>query len=150
MALTGPRPDMLVAADAETVAIRGNDGLLHFVRKPKDKFAAREWLRRDGDGRDIAGVVGAFKCDGLGCVAKGKALVAISARPEGLGDDCAQAAVVISAAVAPACKGPAVVIDRDAAREGQGWRVTLSKPPYAESVRRYRGARPWVANQPFP
>ena len=39
----------------QTVAIRGADGLLHFVRKPKDRFVAREWLRRDGDGRDIDG-----------------------------------------------------------------------------------------------
>jgi competence protein ComEC len=150
LAVTAPRPDMLVAADAETVAIRGDDGLLHFVRRPKDRFAAREWLRRDGDGRDIADAVGAFKCDGLGCVAMGKVLVAISARPEALADDCAQAAVVVSVAAAPNCKGPAVVIDRDAALQGQGWRVTLSRPPHAESVQSYRGERPWVAGKPSP
>lgn len=150
LAVMAPRPDMLVASDAQTAAIRGDDGFLYFVKKPKDKFAAREWLRRDGDGRDLAEAVGAFNCDGLGCVAKGKVLVAISARPEALADDCAQAAVVVSAVAAPHCKGPAVVIDQDAARRGQGWRVTLARPPYAQSVRGYRGDRPWVPGPPSP
>ena len=71
--------------------------------------------------------------------------MAVSQKPEALADDCAMAKVVISAAAAPECKGPAVVIDRDAAASGQGWRVVLSNSPYTESVRDYRGGRPWVA-----
>ena len=65
-----PLPDMLVAPDAATVAMRGADGLLHFVRKPTDKYAARDWLRRDGDGRDVGrgGRHAGTACDGLGCV----------------------------------------------------------------------------------
>ncbi len=74
-----------------------------------------------------------------------KVVVAASLRPEALPDDCARAAVVVSAAVAVHCQGPAVVIDRDAAMAGQGWRVTLSNPPTAVSVRQMRGDRPWVA-----
>jgi hypothetical protein len=46
------------------------------------------------------------------------------------------------------CKGPAVVIDGKAAAIGQGWRITLSPKPSAESVRDWRGARPWVALDP--
>jgi competence protein ComEC len=147
LALWAPRPDMLVAADARTVAIRGSDGLLHFVRKPADKFAARDWLRRDGDARDLADAVGVpgMKCDGVGCVLQGKVLVAVSLRPEALAEDCARAQVVVSAAQAPGCKGPAVVIGQKAAADGQGGRVTLSSPPTAQSVRHYRGERPWVA-----
>ena len=87
-----------------------------------------------------------IKCDGVGCVVKGKVLVAVSQKPEALAEDCALAKVVVSAAAAPDCKGPAVVIDRDAAMTGQGWRVTLSPEPSAQSVRAERGARPWVAN----
>ncbi len=141
-------PDMLVAPDAHTVAIRGPDGLLHFVRKPSDKYIARDWLIRDGDGRaiaDAAGVPG-MKCDGVGCVLKGKALIAVSLKPESLAEDCEQARVLVSAARAPNCKDPAVVIDQKAAAQGQGWRITLSPAPVAESVRAWRGARPWVAN----
>ena len=145
LAWAQPLPDMLVASDAATIAIRGDDGRLAFVRKPRDKYAARDWLRRDGDGRDIADAVGlpGLKCDGLGCVVmRGKTLVAASLRPEALEEDCARAAVVVSAAQAPDCKGPAVVIDQKAA--GEGWRITLSPTPTAISVRSYRGERPWV------
>jgi len=146
-AYAAPRPDMLVAPDAQTVAIRGADGLLHFVRKPKDRFVAREWLRRDGDGRDIREAVGgpSIKCDGVGCVVKNRVLVAVSQKPEALAEDCAVAKIVVSAAAAPACKGPAIVIDHDAAVTGEGWRVTLSREPSAQSVRGDRGMRPWVA-----
>jgi competence protein ComEC len=156
-ALLTSRPDMLVAPDGQTVAIRGSDGLLHFVRKPANRFVARAWLQRDGDGRDIQDAVGdpSIKCDGVGCVMKSMLglapyspspyLVAVSQKPEALADDCAMAKVVASTATALNCKGPAVVIDREAAMRGQGWRVTLGLKPHAESVRSYRGERPWVA-----
>jgi competence protein ComEC len=118
------------------------------VRKPRDKYAARDWLRRDGDGRGIEEAVGlkGLACDGVGCVVtKGKLLIAASLRPEALIEDCTRAQVVVSAAVAANCKGPAVVIDQKTA--GEGWRVTLTSPPTAVSVRDYRGDRPWVARE---
>jgi hypothetical protein len=137
---------MLVAGDAMTVAIRGPDGLLHFVKKPADKFAARDWLKRDGDSRDIADAVGVagLSCDGVGCVTTGAVKIAVSHHPESLDEDCARAQVVVSAAEAVGCKGPAVVIDRKAAQAGEGWRVTLSPTPTAVSVRQLRGERPWM------
>jgi competence protein ComEC len=141
-----PQPDMLVACDAMTIAVRGNDGLLHFLRPPKDKFVAREWLKRDGDGRDIADAVGmpGLRCDGLGCVVNRPPVIAAGLRPEALAEDCARASVVISAATGN-CKGPGVVIDQKAAADGQGWRITLSSLPTVISVRAWRGNRPWVA-----
>jgi len=148
LAWFAPLPDMLVAGDAVTIAVRAPDGLLHFVRKPQDKFAARDWLKRDGDSRDISDATGLpdMKCDALGCIVPGKALVAASLRPEALEEDCVRAGVVVSAAAGIHCKGPAVVIDRKTAEEGQGWRVTLSPVPAAVSVRAARGQRPWVSN----
>ena len=86
------------------------------------------------------------KCDALGCIVPGKVLVAASLRPEALDEDCVRAGVVVSAAAGIHCKGPAVVIDRKTAEEGQGWRVTLSPVPAAVSVRAARGQRPWVSN----
>ena len=143
VAWTTPLPDMLVAPDARTVAIRASDGLLHFVREPADKYIARDWLIRDGDARNIADAVGVpgMSCDGVGCVLKAKVLVAVSFKPESLAEDCERAAILVSAADAPGCKGPAVVIDQAAAAEGEGWRIGLV--PSAESVRHYRGERPW-------
>jgi competence protein ComEC len=147
LAFSPPLPDMLVAPDGATIAIRGPDGLLHFIRKPLDKYAARDWLRRDGDGRDIEQAVGlpGTHCDGLGCVVTRNIVIAASLMPEALEEDCRRAKVVVSTAVAMDCKGPAVVIDQRAAKEGQGWRVTLSPGPSAVSVRQRRGMRPWVA-----
>jgi competence protein ComEC len=146
LAWIAPLPDMLVAGDAATIAIRGEDGLLHFLRKPLDKYTARDWLRRDGDGRDIADAVGlpGLQCDGQGCVVKRPVVIAASLRPEGLEEDCAHAQIVISAAQAGNCKGPLVTIDQRAAKQGEGWRLTLSPAPAAVSVRQLRGERPWV------
>jgi len=48
-----PRPDVLVAADARTFAVRGADGLLAFHHSGGDTFATREWLAADGDARDF-------------------------------------------------------------------------------------------------
>jgi len=149
LAWMAPLPDMLVAPDARTIAIRGADGLLHFVRKPGDKYVARDWLKRDGDARDIADAVSVpgMRCDGVGCVLKGKIPIAISFKPESLMEDCTRAAIVVSAAQAPNCKGPAVMIDQTAAMKGQGWWITLSPTPSSESVRQWRGERPWVKGQ---
>ena len=146
LAWFAPVPDMLVAADAQTVAMRAPDGLLHFVRKPADKYAARDWLRRDGDGREIADAIGVpgLSCDGLGCVLRRPVQIAVALRPEALEEDCRRATIVISAAQAFHCQGPQVVIDQKAAERGQGWRITLSPRPTAISVRDWRGDRPWV------
>ena len=146
LAMTARAPDMLVAPDAVTIAIRGDDGHLHLVRKPKDRFIAQEWLRRDGDGRDIADAIGmpGLRCDGVGCAVKRNVQIAMSMRPEALAEDCARAQVLISA-VAANCKGPAVLIDKAAAQAGQGWQITLS-PLIAQSVRDARGDRPWASS----
>lgn len=147
LACLTPRPDMLVAPDAQTVAIRGDDGLLHFLRKPKDTFAAREWLRRDGDAREIGDAVGmpGLSCDGLGCVVTRGVTIAAGLRPEALAEDCVRAAIVINAS-AVTCKRPKVMIDLTTAEDGQGWRIDLSSLT-AASVRDWRGTRPWIVGQ---
>ncbi|MEO7053463.1 MAG: ComEC/Rec2 family competence protein, partial [Rhizomicrobium sp.] len=67
MAVSAPRPDMMIASDARTIALRGPDGLFHFPRAPKDRFAAARWLLRDGDIRDWRAAVGSpmVTCDAL-------------------------------------------------------------------------------------
>ncbi len=155
LAWRAPLPDMLVASDGLTIAIRGEDGLLHFIRKPLDKYAARDWLRRDGDGRDIDQALGlpGTVCDGLGCLvtkivvagtSRRIVMIAAGLRPEALEEDCAHAQIVINPALSSACKGPALLINQGAVEQGQGWRISLSSRT-AESVRERRGERPWVS-----
>ena len=49
-----PVPDVLVAADGRTFAVRGPDGRLAFHHSGGDTFAIREWLAADADGRDVS------------------------------------------------------------------------------------------------
>ena len=136
-------PDVLVGEDARTVALRGPDGLLHFPKMPLDRFTAREWLRRDGDERDLAQAIGAdfIHCDGTGCVAtiKGRKL-AISLKPEALSDDCTHADLVIANASGPCA---ARLLDQAALKKGQGYAFYLPDLN-GKSVAAARGKRPWV------
>jgi competence protein ComEC len=149
LAFVAPKPDMLVAPDAVTIAVRGDDGLLHFLRKPKNNFVARQWLERDGDSRAVADAIGiaGVRCDALGCVVNRSPMIAAGTRPEALLEDCVRAMVVINAAIG-ACKAPGIFIDGRMAADGQGWSIRLS-PLSATSVRERRGDRPWVA-KPVP
>ena len=144
------QPDLLIARDGLTVAIRGADGALRLLRKPSDKFSASEWLKRDGDDRDYTAAIATprdgVRCDPDGCVARSGEgmLIASSSRALALAEDCATATIVVSAVPTRGfCKGPKLVIDRfDVARNG-AYAVWFSKPLRVENVREMRGARPW-------
>jgi competence protein ComEC len=145
LAWTAPRPDILIAGDARTIAVREQDGRLAFLRKPKDKYAARSWLQRDGDARAPNEVPLIGRCDGLGCVAQVAGVtVAASLRPQALTEDCRRAALVISAAEAVECNGPALVLDAKALAQAGGYAITLTPRINAVSVNAWRGQRPWV------
>jgi competence protein ComEC len=150
IAFTAPRPDMLIASDARTMALRGPDGLLHFPRPPKDRFVASRWLLRDGDSRDWAdaGALSSMQCDGLGCVTKHSGLViALSSRPEASNDDCRQADIVVSSAPLISCPKPRLALGTREIAGGGGYAITFS-PLRATSVNQWRGMRPWVNAQP--
>jgi competence protein ComEC len=152
VALTFRGPDILVARDAETVAVRGSDGVLRLVRKASDAYSADEWLKRDGDARLSAEAVAVpangVRCDAYGCIAtmKDGTRVAATLRIDALEEDCANAAIVVSAVPAGRhCTAPRLVIDRfDVAREG-GYAVWLGAMPRVETVEGERGRRPWAA-----
>jgi competence protein ComEC len=152
VALTFRGPDILVARDAETVAVRGSDGVLRLARKASDAYSADEWLKRDGDARLSAEAVAVpangVRCDSYGCIATTKdgTRVAATLRIDALEEDCANAAIVVSAVPAGRhCTAPRLVIDRfDVAREG-GYAVWLGAMPRVETVEGERGRRPWAA-----
>ena len=152
IALLVEPPDLLVARDGETVALRGKDGVLHLLRPATDEYSATEWLKRDGDARladdAVASVKDGVRCDAFGCIAHtrdGKVIAAIS-REDALAEDCARADIVVSAIpTRHRCTGPRLVIDRfDVARNG-AYAVWLGKTLRIETVEGTRGQRPWSA-----
>jgi len=137
-------PDLLIAPDALTMALRGGDGRLHFPLRPANRFAAGAWLRQDGDARSLAQAIGIGRCDALGCVMPSAAgPVVLSRGSEGLAEDCRRAAILISAASAD-CKGPRFIADGPHAARDQGYALWFTPKVKVESVRQWRGERPWV------
>ncbi len=107
-ALAGPRFDAIVAPSGDLVAVRDADGRLGVVGKRFNAFAAEQWLRADGDDRDPAAARDPdAHCDPAGCIAalpQGRLLSVVTDR-SAFAEDCARAAVVVSALIAPAdCK----------------------------------------------
>jgi competence protein ComEC len=146
---TAKPPDILVARDGLTVAIRGQDGQLRLLRPPADKYSAGEWLKRDGDSRtalqSLATRANGVSCDSFGCIVHAKGiLIAAVMKADALSEDCAAAEIVISAVpTRHHCTGPPLVIDRfDVARNG-AYAVWLNNAITVDTAQAERGARPW-------
>jgi competence protein ComEC len=117
LALRAPLPDVVVAADGRTVAVRGVNGKLSFHRTGSDAFAMREWLAADADGRDVTdrGLWEGIACDPAGCIGKlpDRRLVSYALAPEALEEDCHRAAVVVAATHAAPPDCAALVVSRE-------------------------------------
>jgi len=148
MMLGGARPDVLVSADRETVAVRGADGRLTAVRFGGSAFTVGDWLSGDADARPAtdASLKSGFACDEQGCIARSAdgAIVAVSRTAAGVAEDCRSAALVVTTRMAPpGCA--ATVLDRRTLhtggavalfREGNSWRAEAAQPPGTD--------RPWA------
>lgn len=141
------QPDILIAGDGHSVAVRGRDGQLHLMRTNKDSFLIKEWLAADADPRDAASasLSDGVSCDESGCVtplADGR-MIAQALRIDALSDDCSRAALVVTARPAPPDCG-AMVVDRlRLARQG-ALALTQRGDGFAIASVKARGAnRPW-------
>jgi competence protein ComEC len=120
-ALMAARPDVLVSAAGEVVAVRGHDGSLNVLKSGNnDAIAVGDWLSADGDARGATdrGLAQGFACDPDGCVGRlaDGAIVAVPRGPAALSDDCSRAALIVTPRPSPpGCA--ATVIDRRALRE---------------------------------
>jgi competence protein ComEC len=142
------QPDILIASDGHSVAVRGRDGALRLMRTSTDAFTVRQWLAADADPRAVTdpSLNDGVSCDEAGCVvaaADGR-LVALAKGPEALADDCSRAAIIVSM-FQPPSDCAALVFDQDTlrhqgatalSRAGEGYRVTMVNPPSAD--------RPWA------
>jgi competence protein ComEC len=142
-----PQPDVLISGDGHNVGVRGRDGRLHLMKTAKDAFLVKEWLAADADDRDATNIsLGeGVSCDDEGCVAQmadGR-LVALSLKPDGLTDDCARAALIVTANPAPAaCGATAIDLKRLRAQGAMALRWTR-RGLVVDAVRPRGTNRPW-------
>jgi competence protein ComEC len=143
-----PVPDVLVADDGRTFAVRGADGRLAFHHTGGDTFATREWLAADADGRDVhdRSLGAGIACDPSGCIGKlaDGGLVAYTLAPDAFEEDCRRAALIVTTRDPPP-NCAAVVIGRSLLREegalalrraGPGFLIEPARPPNFD--------RPWA------
>ncbi|MFG1365067.1 ComEC/Rec2 family competence protein [Xanthobacter versatilis] len=100
-----PRPDILIAPDAQTVAVRGPDGRLSVLGARSQRLVVEQWMTREGDMRKAGaeGLAALFTCDPLGCTAPlpGGGTIAVSRRAESLEADCLESRIVVTRDVPP-------------------------------------------------
>jgi competence protein ComEC len=142
-----PQPDVLISGDGHNVAVRGRDGRLHLMKTAKDAFLLKEWLAADADDRDAtdASLGEGVSCDDEGCVAPmaGGRLIALSLKPDGLADDCARAALIVTANPAPAaCGATAIDLKRLRAQGAMALRWTR-RGLVVDAVKPRGTNRPW-------
>jgi hypothetical protein len=100
LAFAVPRPDVLVSAAGDVIAVRGGDGRLTAVKFGSDTLSITEWLSADADDRPAndRAVAAGFACDPDGCVARladGSA-VAVTRSAAAFADDCVRAALIVT------------------------------------------------------
>ena len=143
-----PVPDVLLANDGRTFAVRGASGRLAFHHTGGDTFATREWLAADGDGRDFhdRGLGQGIACDASGCIGNlaGGGLVAYVMAADAFEEDCRRAILIVTARgdAPPDCA--ATVIGRKLWRERGA--LALRRDGSGFEIRAARSAtfdRPW-------
>lgn len=145
-----PQPDVLIAPNVESVAVRGPDGRLSTMKIGADNFAIRQWLAADGDARASGDpeLAAGFDCDTVGCIAAlpdGR-LVSVVLQPEAFAEDCARAAIVVTRRQAPPnCAAKVYARGNSAIAlriDGEGWAETQARDPALD--------RPWSPRKPPP
>jgi competence protein ComEC len=146
-ALTTPRADVLISAEAEAVAVRTAGGKLSAMRFGSSGFAIRDWLAADADARSATDptLKDGFSCDDAGCIARlpGGDIVAIARTPDALVDDCMRAALIVaSREPPPGCT--ATAITRRQLRGSGALALRRDDKSWQVEATRARGMdRPW-------
>ena len=115
LGFSGVRPDIIVARDGLSMAVRGADGRLSVAGQGASAFVVTQWLQADGDLRAVTdpSIRTGPLCNSSGCVARlpdGRP-VTLTLRASDFRDDCAFASVMITPLHSQgSCK--ALVIDK--------------------------------------
>jgi len=147
-------PDLQVSSDFDLVSVRApENGLLWLSTGMRDRYAAENWLRLNGQSEDDkriwpkeGGAPGfPMTCGAYGCrgTAKGQN-IAVARKPQAIAEDCAWADIVLSPHPVEQACAASIVIDRfDVWREG-AYALWLGPSPHIENVAETRGTRPWT------
>ena len=147
-----PRPDLLIDARGQIVAVRLEDGRLALSPWKRDRWITESWLQAAGQDQPAAWpesgapAAGPLRCDALGCVLTcDDQVVALAREPEALEEDCARASLVISYPRIERCPNGTPLIGPRALRRAGGLALWL-EPAGIEvlTVREVRGERAWT------
>jgi competence protein ComEC len=146
LAMTAPRPDVLVDAEGAIAAVRMGDGRLSILDARRARFAAESWLAADGDRRKASEELAqAFICDARGCMGRlaDGTKIAVARRQEAFADDCRDAALVITSLEAPAACGAPMIDGRTLATTGAIALYRANGRWIAEPARAPEAERAW-------
>lgn len=147
-----PRPAVLIAPNAMTVAVRGADGRLSVVGGRAQRVVVEQWLTREGDVRSARApeLERGFTCDPLGCVAPlpGGGTLAVSRRAEGLAADCLDARIVVTSDAPPKGCPARVVTSTELERTGTLAFVLDEGTLREQPARNPAVQRPWMPRLP--
>jgi competence protein ComEC len=150
LALTAPKPDVLIDASGETVAVRGADGRLRILGVSGNRFVAENWLAADADARKASKALEAgFTCDAQACVATlaDGAAVAVARHREAFKESCGEAALVVSRfGAGEGCL--AAIVDRVMLRNTGALALWRRDGAWvAEPARALHADRPWYGRR---
>ena len=152
-ALAGPTYDIAVPADGGAIAVREPGGHLAVIGPRPSSFAAEQWLRGDGDGRDAALAISRDGCDPMGCVgrlADGRAIALVLDRA-GFAEDCLRASIVVTPLWAPRGCAAAVILDRPRLRTTGAVTLAIDGAGFIQrTARAIDEDRPWSPAPPRP
>ncbi|TAH32409.1 MAG: ComEC family competence protein [Alphaproteobacteria bacterium] len=146
-------PDVMVADDAELLAVRTEQGLLALSNVKREKFIAQIWNKYYGqadslDWRDESLWQGGnrqVRCDALACIYNiGERRVSFVRKPAAFVEDCGQVDVIVTAMYAPRNCGAKIIMDRAYFKENGVTSLSLQNGQwYAEPVDAASRGRPW-------
>jgi competence protein ComEC len=148
MAFFTTRPDVLISAGGDAIAVRTVGGKLSALKLGGSAFTINDWLGGDADVRTAVdkSLGDGFVCDENGCIVRlaDNMIVAVSRTASAIAEDCRAASLVVTARDAlPGCA--ATIIDRkllrargaqDLRRVGDGWQIEAARPSGTD--------RPWA------
>ncbi|MEP4380701.1 MAG: ComEC/Rec2 family competence protein [Alphaproteobacteria bacterium] len=152
------RPDILVSANANLIAVRTATGDAHISNPQASPFVRDIWQRRLGVARFTPFRAGGLTCDDVGCTGDmGGYALAVVEDARGFEEECRRADILISSEPIPrSCrgpKGPAVTIGRfDVWRSGAHaiWLSEANRPVTVWRARERNPGRPWMRPTQLP